>query len=67
MSKIKIKLNGEEFEFNSGSTVNDLVEFKQAKGMFVVEKNLEILQKENYNVQLEDNDIVEIVGFFGGG
>lgn len=64
---MKIKFNGEELDIQNGLTVNDLINLKKIEGMFVVEKNLEIVQKENYDLKLDNNDVIEIVGFFGGG
>jgi thiamine biosynthesis protein ThiS len=35
--------------------------------MFVVEKNLAIIPKDKYDTKIENGDVIEIVGFFGGG
>lgn len=69
MEKIKIKVNGKEIEIKGNSTVNDfIVERKVTGTMFVIEKNLKIIQKENYSTEkIEPGDKIEIVGFFGGG
>ncbi|MDD3012255.1 MAG: sulfur carrier protein ThiS [Candidatus Gastranaerophilales bacterium] len=66
---IKITLNGEEKEITPNSSVKDLVETIELKSkMFVVEKNLKIVAKEDYeSCIIQDGDAVEIVGFFGGG
>lgn len=69
METVKITLNGEDKEVASGSSVQDLIGNIELKSkMFVVEKNLKIVQKENYETSIIQNgDSLEIVGFFGGG
>lgn len=69
MSSIKIKLNGEEREIAPNSSVKNLINTIELKSkMFVVERNLEIVAKENYETCIiQDGDTLEIVGFFGGG
>lgn len=69
MSKIKIEVNGKEVEIENGSTVQDfIVERKVTGTMFVVEKNLKIIHKENYETEkIARGDKIELVGFFGGG
>lgn len=69
MSKIQVKINGKEVEIEENSTVQGLLEQRNVTGsMFVVERNLEIIQKDQYrNVMVKEDDSFEIVGFFGGG
>lgn len=69
MSKIKVKINGKEVEVDESSTIQGVIEQRQITGnMFVIEKNLQIIQKDKYNeVVVNPNDSLEIVGFFGGG
>lgn len=69
MNLIKIKLNGQEKEVPQGTTVQNILDEMNIKNtMFVVEKNLEILPKEQYVAcKVSDDDNIEIVGFFGGG
>jgi sulfur carrier protein len=66
---IKIKVNGEEKELNSGTTIQQLLEEMNIKNnMIVVEKNLEIFPKDQFaSYEIKDGDSLEIVGFFGGG
>jgi len=66
---IKITLNGEEKEITPDLSVKNLIETIELKSkMFVVEKNLKIVAKEDYeNCIIQDGDQLEIVGFFGGG
>lgn len=68
MSKFSIVINGKNIELENTSTVEDLVTERSISGMFVIEKNKEIIQKEDYaTTPVKENDILEIVGFFGGG
>lgn len=69
MSNINIVLNGENKTISRGSSIKDLVDSIKLKSkLFVVEKNMNIIQKEEYETNiLKDGDKVEIVGFFGGG
>lgn len=69
MNKIKIEVNGKEFEIQENSTIQDFIEEREVTGtMFVIEKNREIIQKHLYSSEkILNNDKVEIVGFFGGG
>lgn len=66
---LKIKLNGEEKQVQEETTVQELLDELEIKSkMFVVEKNREILPKENYSsCKIAEGDSFEIVGFFGGG
>ena len=62
MTKIKITVNGNE-------TIADFINERQVTGkMFAIEKNLEIINKDRYATEIIKNgDVLEIVGFFGGG
>ena len=64
-----IKINGKNVELENSSTIAEMILEKQVTGsMFVIEKNQKIIQKEDYSTTvIKDNDIIEIVGFFGGG
>ncbi len=65
---MNIYLNGEIFETNS-ETIDQLVREKDfnADGL-VVEVNLKIIKKENWNkVKLNQDDKIEFVTFVGGG
>lgn len=66
---MKLKINGNDIELENSSTVAEMLVERNVTGtMFVVEKNREIIQKDQYTqTKLEENDIIEIVGFFGGG
>jgi len=69
MSAIKIKVNGKDVEIKENSTVQEFIEERKVTGsMFVVEKNLIIVQKEEYSSEkIIAGDQIELVGFFGGG
>lgn len=62
-------INGKNIELTSSSTIAEMVAERQVTGtMFVVEKNLEIVNKEDYaKTPIAEGDKIEIVGFFGGG
>ena len=66
---LTIKLNGKEKQVQEETTVQDLLDELEIKTkMIVVEKNLEILPKENFSsCKVAEGDSFEIVGFFGGG
>lgn len=69
MAKIKITVNGSEVEIEENSTIADFIEERKVTGkMFAVEKNLEIINKDRYSTEkINPSDVIEIVGFFGGG
>lgn len=69
MAKVKITVNGNDVEIEENSTIADFIEERKVTGkMFAVEKNLEIINKDRYDTEvLRNGDIIEIVGFFGGG
>lgn len=69
MTKIKVEVNGKEVELQKNSTVQDFVQQRNVEGtMFVVEKNLKVIPKDEYNTEkLSNGDKIELVGFFGGG
>lgn len=69
MSTIKIEVNGKEVEIHENSTVADFIIEREVTGtMFVIEKNLKIVQKQEYSREkIQQGDKIELVGFFGGG
>ena len=69
MSTIKIEVNGKEVKIQENSTVQDFIKERKVTGtMFVIEKNLKIVQKDEYSTEkVAQGDKLEIVGFFGGG
>lgn len=69
MTKLNIFLNGKEQQFNEGTNIEEVVKTLNMKNpMFVVELNLNIVQKEDYQTTfIKDGDKIEVVTFFGGG
>tara|TARA_B100000686_G_scaffold280251_1_gene301279 strand:- start:2786 stop:3004 length:219 start_codon:yes stop_codon:yes gene_type:complete len=65
----KIQLNGNSFEINSGSNLNELLnKLKIKKNKVAIEVNGAIVEKNRYeNMILRKDDKVEIVHFIGGG
>ena len=65
----KIQLNGEPYEINDGSNLNELLNnLKIQKNKVAIEVNGEIVEKNKYtNLILNKDDKVEIVHFIGGG
>ena len=64
----QITLNGNKKEIQEGMTLEALLGQMEMPKFFVVEKNLEIIYKENYSsTVLSDGDVLEIAAFCGGG
>ena len=65
----KIQLNGDPYEINNGTNLNELLnKLKIEKNKVAIEVNGEIIEKKkNNNLVLTKNDKVEIVHFIGGG
>ena len=65
----KIQLNGDPYEINDGTNLNELInKLKIHKNKVAVEVNGEIIEKNKYsNLILNKDDKVEIVHFIGGG
>ena len=65
----KIQLNGNSYEINSGTNLNELLnKLKIQKNKVAIEVNGEIVEKNKYsNLILNKDDKVEIVHFIGGG
>ena len=65
----KIQLNGDPYEINGRTNLNELLnKLKIEKNKVAIEVNGEIVQKEKYqNLILRKDDKVEIVHFIGGG
>ena len=66
---MNVIINGQNIELKDSSTIAEMLwERKVTGAMFVVEKNKEIVQKEDYaQTLIQESDSFEIVGFFGGG
>ena len=65
----KIQLNGDPYEINNGTNLNELLNtLKIQKNKVAIEVNGEIIEKNKYiNLILNKDDKVEIVHFIGGG
>ena len=65
----KIQLNGDPYEINDRTNLNELLnKLKIQKNKVAIEVNGEIVQKNKYqNLVLRKDDKVEIVHFIGGG
>ena len=65
----KIQLNGDPYEINDGTNLNELLNnLKIQKNKVAIEVNGEIVEKNKYlNLILNKGDKVEIVQFIGGG
>jgi len=65
----KIQLNGDPYEINDGTNLNELlIKLNIQKNKVAIEVNGEIVEKNKYtNLILNKNDKVEIVHFIGGG
>ena len=65
----KIQLNGDSYEINKGTNLNELLnKLKIQKNKVAIEVNGEIIEKNKYpNLILNKEDTVEIVHFIGGG
>ena len=65
----KIQLNGDPFEINNGTNLNELLnKLKIKKNKVAIEVNGEIVEKNKYlDLILNKDDKVEIVHFIGGG
>ena len=69
LNMAKIQLNGNTYEINRGTNLNELLnKLKIQKNKVAIEVNGEIVEKNKYpNLILNKNDKVEIVQFIGGG
>ena len=69
LNMAKIQLNGDPYEINDGTNLNELLnKLKIEKNKVAIEINGEIVQRDKYeNLILNKNDKVEIVHFIGGG
>ncbi len=65
----KIQLNGDPYEINNGTNLNELLnKLKIQKNKVAIEVNGQIVQQDKYsNLILNKDDKVEIVHFIGGG
>jgi thiamine biosynthesis protein ThiS len=69
ISGIRVRINGEDREIQSGLTVSGLLESLDLRpSLVVVELNREILDRASYDeTSVVEGDILELVHFVGGG
>ena len=69
LNMAKIQLNGDLYEINNGTSLNQLLnKLNIQKNKVAVEVNGTIVEKTKYqNLVLNKDDKVEIVQFIGGG
>jgi len=69
LNMAKIQLNGDSYEVNKGTNLNELLnKLKIQKNKVAIEVNGEIIERNKYfNLILDKDDKVEIVHFIGGG
>ena len=69
LNMAKIQLNGDPYEINTGTNLDELLNMlKIKKNKVAIEVNGEIVEKNKYtNLILNKGDKVEIVQFIGGG
>ena len=67
--RIEVTVNGDARTIDPGHTVTSFLESLDLEpGMVVVERNKEILDRDEYgNVAVEEGDVLELVHFVGGG
>ena len=68
-NKIKIKLNGKKIQINNNESLKKLVKrLNLPLNKVAIELNKKIIDKKKINIiKLNNNDIIEVVHFIGGG
>ncbi|MGK7313411.1 MAG: sulfur carrier protein ThiS [Candidatus Longimicrobiales bacterium M2_2A_002] len=66
---IEVVVNGDARTIEAGHTVKSFLESLELHpGLVVVERNKEILERDEYDrVEVEAGDVLELVHFVGGG
>ena len=66
---IRVRINGEDRTIPRGLDVRSLLErLELTPELVVVERNLEILERDRYgSVMIQEGDTLEVVHFVGGG
>ncbi len=66
---IRVKLNGEETEVESGSTIGQIVDrVVRDRSRIAVERNREIVPRASYDTApVAPGDVIEVVSLVGGG
>ena len=68
-NKIKIQLNGKKIQINNNESLKKLVKrLNLPLNKVAIELNKKIIDKKKMNIiKLNNNDIIEVVHFIGGG
>ena len=68
-NKIKIQLNGKKIQINNNESLKKLVKWLNLPlNKVAIELNKKIIDKKKMNIiKLNNNDIIEVVHFIGGG
>ena len=68
-NKIKIQLNGKKIQINNNESLKKLVKRHNLPlNKVAIELNKKIIDKKKMNIiKLNNNDIIEVVHFIGGG
>ena len=68
-NKIKIQLNGKKIQINNNESLKKLVKRHNLPlNKVAIELNKKIIDKNKINIiKLNNNDIIEVVHFIGGG
>ena len=68
-NKIKIQLNGKKIQINNNESLKKLVKrLNLPLNKVAIELNKKIIGKKKINIiKLNNNDIIEVVHFIGGG
>ncbi len=65
---MKLTVNGDMRDVPEGLTVSGLIQHLGLEGPVAVERNAEVVPRaEHHAVSLQDDDVIEIVHFVGGG
>ncbi len=66
---IRVRLNGEEAEVASGSTIGQIVDrVVRDRSRIAVERNREIVPRTSYDrTPVGEGDVIEVVSLVGGG
>lgn len=65
---MRVKVNGEQYETETGTIAQLLAERGMVPGRVAVEVNLKVIRKAEYDTcRLSEGDVIEVVNFVGGG
>jgi sulfur carrier protein len=66
---MNVTVNGKDYKFDEPVNITDMLEKLNITSQWiVVELNFNIVNKEDYSKTfLNNNDVIEVIGFVGGG